>query len=105
MSEFIRIITHARRLKSNLKDISIEQLEDIRNKLNAIIDARLIEEEEARRERLLQLILGILDVEPAMLHEFCESTQREFQFIDKIMNHSKIDDYHGLLIKFIVRHT
>lgn len=50
MSEFIRIITHARRLKSNLKDISIEQLEDIRSKLSSIIDARLIEEEEARKQ-------------------------------------------------------
>lgn len=50
MSDFIRIITHARRLKSNLKDISVEQLEEIRNKLTSIIDARLIEEEEARNK-------------------------------------------------------
>ncbi len=50
MSEFLRIITHARRLKSNLKDISIEQLEDIRNKLTSIIDARLIEEEEEKKK-------------------------------------------------------
>jgi len=50
MSEFIRILTHSRRLKSNLKDVGIEQLEEIKDKLTAIIEARLQEAEQAKQE-------------------------------------------------------
>jgi DNA-binding protein H-NS len=50
MSEFIRIITHARRLKSNLRDLSVEQLQDIQSKLIKIIEDRIIEEQQAQIE-------------------------------------------------------
>ncbi|SDO73702.1 H-NS histone family protein [Desulforhopalus singaporensis] len=49
MSEFIRIITHARRFKSAVKDLGIEQLEEIKNKLDKIMEDRL--EEEAEEEK------------------------------------------------------
>lgn len=55
MSEFLRIITHARRLKSNVKDLSIDQLEDIKIKLTNIIDARVEEEKESKRENAEKL--------------------------------------------------
>ena len=55
MSDFIRIITHARRFKSSVKELGIEQLEEVKNKLQKIIEDRKAEEEAARlenRERL-----------------------------------------------------
>ena len=48
MNDFVRIITHARRLKSSLKELGVEQLEEIKNKLQKIIDDRIAEEEAAK---------------------------------------------------------
>jgi DNA-binding protein H-NS len=48
MNDFLKIITHARRLKSVLKEISVEQLEEIKIKLQKIIDDRIAEEEAAK---------------------------------------------------------
>ena len=50
MNDFLRIITHARRFKIALKDISIEQLEEIKIKLQKIIDDRVAEEEAIKAE-------------------------------------------------------
>ena len=50
MSEFVRIITHARRFKSSVKELGIEQLEEVKNKLQKIIDDRKAEEEAALQE-------------------------------------------------------
>lgn len=50
MSDFIRIITHARRFKSSVKELGIEQLEEVKNKLQKIIEDRKAEEELARLE-------------------------------------------------------
>lgn len=55
MSEFFRIITHARRLKSNLKDLSVEQLEELKNKLTKIIEDRVLEEEKVLQENAEKL--------------------------------------------------
>ncbi len=49
MTDFIKIITHARRLKSALKPLPIEELEDIRRKLDTIIESREMEMEEERK--------------------------------------------------------
>ena len=45
MDEFLKIITHARRFKSATKELSIGQLEEVKSKLENIIEARLAEEE------------------------------------------------------------
>ena len=50
MNDFLRIITHARRFKSALKEISVEQLEEVKIKLQKIIDDRIAEEEAAKIE-------------------------------------------------------
>jgi DNA-binding protein H-NS len=50
MNDFLRIITHARRLKSSLKELGVEQLEEIKTKLQKIIDDRIAEEEAAKLE-------------------------------------------------------
>ena len=50
MNDFLRIITHARRFKSALKDIGVEQLEEVKIKLQKIIDDRIAEEEAAKIE-------------------------------------------------------
>ncbi len=55
MSDFLRIITHARRFKSSVKELGIEQLEEIKKKLQKIIEDRKAEEEAAlleNKERL-----------------------------------------------------
>jgi DNA-binding protein H-NS len=48
MNDFLKIITHARRLKSAVKEISVEQLEEIKSKLQKIIDDRIAEEKAAK---------------------------------------------------------
>ena len=58
MTDFIRIATHSRRLKTAVKELSIEQLEEIKNKLQAIIDERIAEEEAEKQgnaERLKKI--------------------------------------------------
>ncbi|WP_136797023.1 MULTISPECIES: H-NS family nucleoid-associated regulatory protein [Desulfosediminicola] len=49
MEEFIKVITHARRFKSATKEMTIEQLEEIKAKLDKIIEDRLEQEEEFKR--------------------------------------------------------
>jgi DNA-binding protein H-NS len=50
MSELLRIISHSRRLKSAVKELSTEQLEDIKDKLQAIIEERVVEEAAEKLE-------------------------------------------------------
>ncbi|WP_404402471.1 H-NS histone family protein [Idiomarina seosinensis] len=53
MSDFINIIRHERRLNAALKDIEIDELKNIQEKLARIIANR--EQEEAEREQQRQL--------------------------------------------------
>lgn len=48
MSEFVRIITHARRFKSAVKEVGVERLEEIKMRLEEIIADRVAEEEKAK---------------------------------------------------------
>jgi DNA-binding protein H-NS len=50
MNDFLRIITHARRFKSAIKELGVEQLEEVKIKLQKIIDDRIAEEEAAKIE-------------------------------------------------------
>lgn len=50
MSDFLNILTHGRRLQGAVKELSLEELESIAEKLNAIIDTRKQKELEAARE-------------------------------------------------------
>ena len=55
MSDLIKIITHSRRLKSAAKELTIEQLEGIKAKLQSIIEERIFTanvEKEESAERL-----------------------------------------------------
>jgi ligand-binding sensor domain-containing protein/signal transduction histidine kinase len=87
-----------RRIKSK-NSKKIELIVTVRDVTEQILLSQQLKEEEARREKLLQLILSILNVEPKMLSDFSESTNRELTFIDNIMNHDEIDNYHNLLVK------
>ncbi|MEJ2055549.1 MAG: ATP-binding protein, partial [Calditrichaceae bacterium] len=87
-----------RRIKSKGSKTT-ELIVTVRDVTQQIMLSQQLKEEEARREKLLQLMLSILDVEPQMLSDFSESANRELNFIDNIMNHSEIDDYHNLLTK------
>ena len=87
-----------RRINSG-KSKKIELIVTVRDVTQQILLSIRLKEEEARREKLLQLMLSILDVEPQMLSDFSESANRELNFIDKIMNHTEIDDYENLLTK------
>jgi DNA-binding protein H-NS len=55
MSELLRIMSHSRRLKSAVKELSIEQLEDIKDKLQAIIEERLEEDANEKKENQARL--------------------------------------------------
>lgn len=55
MNDFIRIVTHSRRLKSAVKELSIEQLEEIKTKLQAIIEERIAEAEAEQQENAERL--------------------------------------------------
>ena len=48
MSDFLKILSHARRFNSATKELSVEQLEEIKDKLEKIIEGRLAAVEEAR---------------------------------------------------------
>jgi len=87
-----------RRIKSK-KSRKIELIVTVRDVTQQILLSLQLKEEEERREKLLQLMLSILDVEPKMLGDFTESANRELIFIDKTLNASKIDDYNNLLAK------
>jgi DNA-binding protein H-NS len=50
MNDFLRIITHARRFKSAIRELGIEQLEEVKIKLQKIIDDRILEEKAAMTE-------------------------------------------------------
>lgn len=49
MSEFLKILTHGRRLKAAVKDLSVTELEEVREKLNKVIEDRREEEAELRK--------------------------------------------------------
>ncbi|MDF2179406.1 H-NS family nucleoid-associated regulatory protein [Aliiglaciecola sp. CAU 1673] len=50
MNEFLKILTHARRLQAAVKDLSVEELEQVKEKLESAIENRKAQEAEARRE-------------------------------------------------------
>jgi ligand-binding sensor domain-containing protein/signal transduction histidine kinase len=87
-----------KRIKSD-ENNTIELITTVRDVTEPILLAIQLKKEEARRERLMQLILGILDVEPDMLRDFNESARRELDFIDKSMNQLEIEDVQKLLVK------
>ena len=72
MNDFLRIITHARRFKSALKELGVEQLEEVKIKLQKIIDDRIAEEKTAQVEnaernekiRKLRELLATEGIEP-----------------------------------------
>jgi DNA-binding protein H-NS len=55
MSDFLKILTHERRLRANTKDLSIGELEEVKAKLDRVIAAREEEEAEARQAQEAKL--------------------------------------------------
>lgn len=50
MEEFIKIITHARRFKSTTKELTVEELQEVKDKLEKIIEDRMAGEVEDKRK-------------------------------------------------------
>lgn len=77
MNDFLRIITHARRFKAAVKKLDVDQLVEIKGKLEKIIDDRRKEEEIAlqeQKERLdkikeYQEMLAADGIRPDELHD------------------------------------
>ena len=46
MNEFLSILTHGRRLQGAVKDLSLEELAEVSEKLNKIIETRRVKEAE-----------------------------------------------------------
>ena len=79
MNDFTAILCHARRFKSNVKELSIEQLEEIKRKLDKIIEDRTLELEKLRKgeaERLekIEKIKEIMAAEGIEASELQAST-------------------------------
>ena len=58
MSDFLDILTHGRRLQGAVKELSIEELEQVQEKLSGIIEKRkekLVEQEKLEKEKLEKL--------------------------------------------------
>ena len=58
MSDFLDILTHGRRLQGAVKELSIEELEQVQEKLSGIIEKRkekLLEQEKLKNEKLEKL--------------------------------------------------
>jgi len=58
MSEFLDILTHGRRLQGAVKELSIEELEQVQEKLIGIIEKRkekALEQEKQEKEKLEKL--------------------------------------------------
>lgn len=87
-----------KRIKIN-KNVISELIVTVKDMTQQMLLSQKLKNEEERREKLLQLMLSILDVDPKMLNEFNESVRRELNFIDSIINQNHIEDYQGLLIK------
>jgi DNA-binding protein H-NS len=86
MDDFLRIITHARRLKSALNELGVEQLEEVKIKLQKIIDDRIAEEKAAqlenavRNEKILEIreLLRQEGIDPGeLLDGFSEKPGRQ----------------------------
>ena len=59
MSEFLEILTHGRRLQGAVKDLSVEELTSVQEKLNNIIEKRKEQEAElikAQQEKLAKML-------------------------------------------------
>ena len=57
-SDFLDILTHGRRLQGAVKELSIEELEQVQEKLSGIIEKRkekLVEQEKLEKEKLEKL--------------------------------------------------
>lgn len=68
MSDFTAILCHARRFRKNVKELSIEQLEEVKIKLDKIIEERTLElevlrEGEVERLEKIQKIREIMAAE------------------------------------------
>lgn len=51
MSDFTKVLTHGRRLKAAVKDLSVAELEEVQVKLAKVIDDRRDEEAELQKEK------------------------------------------------------
>ena len=53
MSEFLEILTHGRRLQGAVKDLSVEELTSVQEKLNNIIEKR--KEQSSTKNRVITI--------------------------------------------------
>jgi DNA-binding protein H-NS len=70
MSDFIGILTHGRRLQGAVKELSVEELESVADKLNTIIENRKtkeLEQQEAAKEKNQKLNEILAQLEAAGL--------------------------------------
>lgn len=66
MSEFISILTHGRRLKAAVKELSVSELEEVQEKLSKVIADRAEEEaqqlqQEAEKRRKIEELRKAMD--------------------------------------------
>jgi DNA-binding protein H-NS len=82
MNDFVKILRHARRLNSATKSLSVAELKDIQNKLETIIEKRIVAEEdllrnEAEKKKKIEDIKKQLAADGINLNELLtESTEK-----------------------------
>lgn len=82
MKDFIAILCHARRFKSGVKELSVEQLKEVRKKLDKIIEDRSRELEELRNEEIERLG-KIKKIQEIMVAEGIEPEELQSSLDDK----------------------
>lgn len=55
MNEFLKTLTHGRRLQGAVKDLTLEELEEVLVKLRNIIETRKLKEEEKQKQEAEKL--------------------------------------------------
>ncbi len=73
MSDFTAILCHARRFRKNVKELSIEQLEEVKIKLDKIIEDRTLEL-EVLREGEVERLEKIQEIREIMAAEGIEAS-------------------------------
>lgn len=77
MNEFSAILCHAKRFKGNVKELSIEQLEEVKLKLDKIIEDRTLEL-EVRRKGEAEHLEKIKRIQEIMAAEGVEASELQF---------------------------
>lgn len=77
-------------IENNTTEHIITTVNDITDKIQLEKDLKQSQEESKKK---MEVLLKILNIEPAMLHEFINNAQEEINNIDRVFNNTKREDW------------